>query len=288
MYALPETVFFINSNWSESCKEQALPTIVEADFYLPAKIENMFLQTRFPEGQFDQLKPDKILETLDKLQHRIEERFPGSGLNKVSLELEDVAKANIQLLLRLSRPIWEVRIFTFLTISLLIGLAVWMVAMAVRYIPAGESGLVELLQGVESAINEIILLSLAIFFLASLENRLKRRAALSSLHRLRSIAHIIDMHQLTKDPAYLLAGVPPTPSSPARQLSHKQLSRYLDYCTELLAITSKLAALHAQDFQDSEVLKTVNEVEMLAHALADKIWQKIMLLDKVQPVGRKV
>ncbi len=248
----------------------------------------MFLSTKVKEGQFNQLKSEKLIETLDKLQHRIEERFPESGLHKVSQELENIANENIRLLHRLSRPIWEVRIFTFISISLLIGLAGWMVAMAVRYIPAGQSGLVELLQGVESAINEIILLSLAIFFLASVETRLKRRAALTSLHQLRSIAHIIDMHQLTKDPAYLLAGVPPTPSSPARQLSHKQLSRYLDYCTELLAITSKLAALHAQDFQDSEVLKTVNEVEMLAHALADKIWQKIMLLDKVQPVGRKV
>lgn len=247
----------------------------------------MFLNKRFAKGEFNHLNPEKLLETLDKLQHRIEERFPGSGLNKVSLELEDVANEIIRLLERLSKPLWEVRVFTFLTISLLIGLAIWMVAMAIRYIPAGESGLVELLQGAESAINEVILLSLAVFFLASLETRLKRQAALKSLHRLRSIAHIIDMHQLTKDPAYLLAGVPPTPSSPARQLSHKQLSRYLDYCTELLAITSKMAALHAQDFHDSEVLKTVNEVEMLAHALVDKIWQKIMLLDKVQPVGSK-
>jgi hypothetical protein len=47
----------------------------------------------------------------------------------------------------------------------------------------------------------------------------------------------------------------------------------------LLALNSKLAALHVQYFQDSEVLKTVNEVEMLAHALSDKIWQKIIALD---------
>lgn len=247
----------------------------------------MFLSTNFTNREFNNLKPEKIQDTLDKLQHRIKERFPGSGLLNVSLELKEVAKEITELLKKLQRPIWEVRILTFIAISLLVGLAVWMATMAVRYIPAGESGLVELLQGVESAINEIILLSLAIFFLASLETRLKRRAALTSLHRLRSIAHIIDMHQLTKDPAYLLAGVPPTPASPARQLSHKQLSRYLDYCTELLAITSKLTALHAQNFHDSEVLKTVNEVEMLAHTLADKIWQKIMLLDKVQPVGSK-
>lgn len=42
-----------------------------------------------------------------------------------------------------------------------------------------------------------------------------------------------------------------------------QLTRYLDYCTELLAINSKLAALHVQCLQDSEVQKTVDEVESL-------------------------
>ena len=41
-------------------------------------------------------------------------------------------------------------------------------------------------------------------FLFSLEGRLKRRTALRMLHRLRSIAHVVDMHQLTKDPENVL------------------------------------------------------------------------------------
>jgi hypothetical protein len=119
------------------------------------------------------------------------------------------------------------------------------------------------------------------------ENRIKRRAALESLHQLRSIAHVVDMHQLTKDPVTHVAEGEKTASSPERSLTPYQLTRYLDYCSELLAINSKLAALHVQCFQDSEVLKTVNEVETLSHQLSNKIWQKIMMLDAVVPKKKK-
>jgi hypothetical protein len=58
-----------------------------------------------------------------------------------------------------------------------------------------------------------------------------------------------------------------------------QLTRYLDYCSELLAITSKLAAVHAEGFDDASVLAAVNDVESLTQGLSSKIWQKIMILD---------
>jgi len=239
----------------------------------------MLLKGKLPYGKYSELRPELILATLDKLQNRINERFPGSGLGQVALELNQVAAAIVELVQKMRRPLWSIRVLTFLTIGLLVGLAVWLCVLTVRYIPAGESGLVDLLQGSESAINEVIFLSLAIFFLATLETRLKRQTALRSLHQLRSIAHVVDMHQLTKDPAYLLHGSAPTAASPERTMTASELARYFDYCIELLALTSKLAALHVQYFQDSEVLKTVNEVEMLAHELSGKIWQKLMALN---------
>lgn len=239
----------------------------------------LFFNTKFPTSRYSELKSAQILATLEKLRQRIGERFPDSGLGRVAGELNQVAAGIVDLVEKLPKPLWPIRIFTFLTIGLLVGLAGWLCALTVRYIPAGESGLMEILQGAESAINEVIFLSLAILFLATLENRIKRKAALNSLHRLRSIAHVVDMHQLTKDPAFLLADGHATASSPERTMKPYQLTRYLDYCSELLAINSKLAALHVQCFQDSEVLKTVNEVEMLSHELSSKIWQKIMMLD---------
>jgi len=57
----------------------------------------------------------------------------------------------------------------------------------------------ELLQGLDAGVNEIILLAVAMLFLGSLESRIKRNWALRALHELRSIAHVIDMHQTLAD-----------------------------------------------------------------------------------------
>lgn len=87
------------------------------------------------------------------------------------------------------------------------------------------------------------------------------------------------MHQLTKGPEHALRAVASTASSPVRTLTRPQLARYLDYCSELLALTSKLAALHAQHLHDPVVLDAVNDIETLTADLSRKIWQKITILD---------
>ena len=116
--------------------------------------------------------------------------------------------------------------------------------------------------------------------MSSLAGALRRMAARPEA--LRAIAHIVDMHQLTKDPDRMLERVPDTESSPERSLSRDQLGRYLDYCSELLSLTSKLAALYAERFNDSVVLQAVDEVEALTTGLSAKIWQKIMVLDAIE------
>ena len=145
------------------------------------------------------------------------------------------------------------------------------------------STLSDLTQGVEAIVNEAILLVAAIYFLVTSEKRMKRSRALKALHELRSLAHIIDMHQLTKDPEILLGDWQPTDASPRRSvLTPFQLERYLDYCSELLAVLSKVAALYVQHFEDEVVLRAVDEVENLAAGLSRKIWQKITILDRLR------
>jgi hypothetical protein len=78
------------------------------------------------------------------------------------------------------------------------------------------SSVSDFLQGLESAINDFVLLGVAIYFLATAETRMKRKRALAALHVLRSMAHIIDMHQLTKDPEQFAKDRSLTPSSPKR------------------------------------------------------------------------
>jgi hypothetical protein len=90
------------------------------------------------------------------------------------------------------------------------------------------------------------------------------------------------MHQLTKDPDRLSdeprEGASDTPSSPTRTLTRFELGRYLDYCSEMLALLGKIAALYAQNTADPVALGAVDEIEALTSGLSHKIWQKIMIL----------
>ena len=146
-------------------------------------------------------------------------------------------------------------------------------------IPDKELSLPDFAQGLDATLNIILIAGIAIGFFLRLENRRKRTVALNGLYRLRAVSHVIDMHQLTKDPAAIV-GNQPTNSSPLRDLTPEQLSRYLDYCTEMLSLTGKLAALYAQYFPDATVVAAVNDVEQLATNLSRKIWQKIVLVQQ--------
>jgi hypothetical protein len=115
----------------------------------------------------------------------------------------------------------------------------------------------------------------------SIEGRIKRKRALDLIAQLRSLAHVIDMHQLNKDPDRVGPSYEFTPSSPKPALTPAQLTRYLDYCSEMLSIIGKIGALCVQDFDDPVTLAAVDQLEDLCSGLSRKIWQKIMILDRV-------
>jgi hypothetical protein len=100
---------------------------------------------------------------------------------------------------------------------------------------------------------------------------------------------VIDMHQLTKDPERTTSQVfVETSNSPKATMDRFQLRRYLDYCSEMLSLTGKLAAVYVQHFDDGVAIAAVNEVELLTAGLSRKIWQKIMILhglDDSPPAG---
>jgi hypothetical protein len=131
----------------------------------------------------------------------------------------------------------------------------------------------------EAGINDIILIGAGIFFLVSAETRIKRRRVLNSLHRLRVFAHIIDMHQLHKDPERVLHRGELAPSTPKIDMTSFELSRYLDYCSELLSLTGIIAGLYAQNSEDPVLVDAVSDIEQLTNGISRKIWQKLMILD---------
>jgi len=158
-------------------------------------------------------------------------------------------------------------------------LGVLVAAAASLRVPGRIDSLGMLVQVFESAVNDVVFVGVAVWFLATVETRLKRRVALRGIHELRSIAHVVDMHQLTKDPEHVLGLGPSTAASPKRSMTRFELARYLDYCSELLSLTSKLAALYVQGFDDPHVLAAVNDIQGLTTGLSSKIWQKIVILD---------
>ena len=225
---------------------------------------------------FLNLDADEIVRTIDTLARRIEERFPGAGLGRVCRELLAIARHARERAQWIARPILALRVVTAaLAVLIVAGLGLTLARLKP---PAGGFEIGQFIQVLEAGINDLVLIGAAIFFLGTLEGRIKRRRALRALHELRSIAHIIDMHQLTKDPERTIGQAPTTESSPTRRMTPIELGRYLDYCSEMLSLTGKVAALYVQHFDDSVALQAVNEIEDLTTGLSSKIWQKLMIL----------
>ncbi len=225
-----------------------------------------------------QLDSDLILKTIEKLELRVADRFPDSGLRKVCAQFADVAKRSKPNIDWIGKPNVFIRFTTYFIIAVGIGGLVY--SLSFIEFDLENNTLTNLVMVTEAIFNDIILLGAAIYFLVSLETRLKRRKALKSLNELRVIAHVIDMHQLTKDPTMVHVGQTSTPNSPKRSLSKFELQRYLDYCTEATALIAKVSTLYAQSLPDEVVVNTTNNIETLCTGLSQKIWQKIVILNQ--------
>jgi hypothetical protein len=226
---------------------------------------------------FRTLDPQKILTTTEQLERRIAERFPDRGLAAVAREVSALARKVGQEVEALGPPIQSLRVLVAAVV--LAGGAVFLWVGSI--IPLHQVGrnAIGSIEGVEAVINTTLLAVLGLLALVRLEARVKRQRVALGLHELRSVIHVIDMHQLTKDPVTLSPDFQPTETSPRRDMTATEMSRYLDYCSELLAITGKLAALYAQAVPDEGVASAVNDIELLGSSLSRKIWQKITLID---------
>jgi hypothetical protein len=230
--------------------------------------------------RFRSLQPEKVVETIERLERRIAERFPDANLRHVATELTIMAREATERAQRIGRPNLPLRTLQGILIGCCLALVTWIV----RQVRLSDEvfAIDVFFQTVDGVMASFIGIGASILFVASWELRLKRRKALIALHELRSMAHIVDMHQLTKDPEGLLHG-PSTASSPKRTMTPFELGRYLDYSSEMLSMISKTAAIYVQEFPDAIALEAVNEITSLTNGLSRNIWQKIMLIDRTHP-----
>lgn len=232
--------------------------------------------------RFQRLDPVAVGATLTRLHERIVARFPERNLAHVALEVGGVIERITEESSQRRRQQQLVRMVCLGAVVVVATLALTAVVLSVRDALAQATGTpaFQWLPVIESGINDVAFAALAIYFLISVPARQRRRQTLSNLHRLRSLAHVVDMHQLTKDPERLLSELLPTGASVDPDLSPDELGRYLNYCSELLSLVGKAAAICSLDSADSLVLETVSEIETLTLGMSRKIWQKISLLHR--------
>lgn len=229
-------------------------------------------------AKFRRLDSQRIVETVQVLQRRIEGRFPDSGLGRVVTELLRVAEETIARAHWIQKPHLLLRCAAAILSAAIIALLAGMM-LHIRQFQFDDY--TNSIQVLEASINSVIFIGAAILFLVSWENRIKRRRALKAIHELRALAHIVDMHQLTKDPESYFGRGQHAASPQRRAMTPFELNRYLDYCSEALALISKIAALYVQEFQDPVLLDAVDDVEDLTSGFSRKIWQKITLLENL-------
>jgi hypothetical protein len=221
------------------------------------------------------LKCEKIIETIEKLRLRISDRFPTSGLAEVCAKLHETSKETRTIVNWISKPSYLTRLAVAFVLLALVLALVYSVSQLKLDVQTPTPDFVQM---TEAALNELVLIGAGVIFLVTFEKRRKRNRVVKATNRLRCLAHIIDTHQLTKDPDRTSKISVPTEHSPKDTLNHYELGRYLDYCSEMLSLTGKLAFLYVQDFDDPPANSAVNDLENLTTAMSRKIWQKIMIL----------
>ncbi len=218
----------------------------------------------------------RLVATIELLEKRISDRFPDSGIQKVCHNLLGIAEETKKKIEWISKPNYWVRIPVLLIIIL--GIAGIIFSFSSLELKSQKFTITDVITGSEAALNDLVYVGIAIFFLITVEKRIKRTRSLKMINELRNMAHIVDMHQLTKDPIVINAKNRSTTHSPKREFDRFELERYLNYCAEQLSLIGKVAALYSQSLPDDVVIHAVNEIETLTDGISRKIWQKVSIL----------
>jgi len=176
-------------------------------------------------ARFRRLEADKIIETVKALHGRIEERFPGSGLGKVVAELLEAAKETVGRTRWIQKPHLLLRCVEVVLSLAIIVLLAFLVAHVRQF---NFDDFTNSAQALVSSISSVVFVGAAILFFLNWEHRIRRDRALKAIHELRALAHIVDMHQLTKDQERCAGRGQHSSHVRKRAMTPFELNRYLD------------------------------------------------------------
>lgn len=220
------------------------------------------------------LDPEKLVEASRRLAGKVETSFPESGLAALAREVACLTRETVVRLTFIERPNWWLRIAV--GVLVLITVTGPLLFSAMLQFSETVTSLGDFLEATDAGLQMLLLLGGSIAFLVTLESRIRRNRALGAIAEFRSMAHLVDMHQINKDP-----GIDQRPAPAGTDLrtvrSDAQLALYLDHASDMLALIGKLAAYYGQHLRDRVVLDAVNEIENLTTGLSAKLWQKILM-----------
>jgi hypothetical protein len=104
------------------------------------------------------LDPVLIIGTAERLEERIADRFPNSGLRKVAAGLVHLSRDLAKAAKELERPIWWVRILIGLAIA--IGASVFLFVGTFLSFDRISTGAFDFVQGIEASLNTLLLAGL--------------------------------------------------------------------------------------------------------------------------------
>lgn len=228
---------------------------------------------------------EKVEETICRLERRIGMRFPDRQILKICGRLREQAEQARDDEKRLVEGAWKPTCLAAVVVMLTVGALAFLLHMFISEKALGSVGFLTLLQTVETSVNIAIFLYLGSYFGVTLKRRWKRSIVLPSLNQIRSLIHVIDMHQLTKDPEIFFSPEQMAEGRfPVEKMTRFEMVRYLDYCSEMYSLASKVAARYSTHCNDDVVLRTVNDIESIATGFSHKVWQKIDILG----AGRRI
>jgi hypothetical protein len=210
------------------------------------------------------LDPAKLISTSNTLAGWIDRDFNHAHLSVVAANVQRLTQEAVVTAERIRRPIWPLRVGIW-------GLCLVFVAGAVHQLVSHRFD--EVLHFLDETKGAVLYLGGFLLGFITLEVRLKRRRAIKAVNELRAVAHIVDMHQLAKDQAI---------GEFREQTSPEKMESYLHACIALLALLSKIGQLYVEHFPDTVATQAVNEFEMIATGLSNKIWMKILSLQRLE------
>jgi hypothetical protein len=217
------------------------------------------------------LDPAKIILTAEHLAQRVSSRFPDSTLAGLAADLAEIARETDERARLARRPNRLIRGAGWLAGALgFLGLWFFIGRIQTHLIDAKmEFGTVtDLFESADAGFNILVALAGALWFLVTLEARVKRKQALEHIGELLEFIQLIDVTQLYYTPELYKSNF--SPDSAQSRFDHT----YLLFCNEMLGLIGNLAPLYTRGNMDDAVWRATSDVVMLANAIEGRLFAK--------------